>query len=604
MRAEVEVGRAGAGGTKAEDERRNRAGAMVTGIDGLVRGLRDGAGREGIEDEAGRVAEVAAAALRDGELVFDVAPFGLLFEDGPLSQARSGEAHWGRLFRDGVRELTFLPGLDADELAAFAALLAEDEHGGSEDLVTRLFDLAPRSVRWFDVDPIPEGGGATAALPEAEAFPPDDLRALAGEDGAGLEWIALAEAPARADEETLRAVRAAREALLEPPDPAAFVELSVVSLGADLAHEAIHREVAAAALRGDVEGVAGILEAVDREADGRQAVRDPVSAALLRDALRTPERLRALAPVYEKDPARFRALLLDGADRYKDGLLGLLGALHGGSARMAFLSLLDEAKLDLGRYYATQIASPVEALVADAARGLGALRTPEALQLLAGALGHSSEAVRLAVLDALGGRYHEVLRVALGRALQDESAEVRLRTLAILEGAADPRVAWLVLLAVKSEAFDARDDREQERFLAVLGRFSDPRCLAWYDEVLAEKNLRRQTHVARQQLHAVRALVAMGSPEAAAILERHRGRWTHPKSVKEAIARALGGEAPEPGAGAGDPDGVEDDGDLDDLDGEDDDLDDLDGDDLEGDEDEDVEEDDHAEAAAGRRRRR
>jgi hypothetical protein len=95
--------------------------------------------------------EAFVSALREeGPLTFDVLPFELVFEGGPVYLNRDRERSLAfRLYRDGVRQIRFRPGFDWEEMAKLLEILSiryTGIHQREDDIVTLLWKAAFRHV--------------------------------------------------------------------------------------------------------------------------------------------------------------------------------------------------------------------------------------------------------------------------------------------------------------------------------------------------------------------------------------------------------------------------------------------------------------------------
>jgi hypothetical protein len=95
--------------------------------------------------------EAFVAALREeGPLTFDILPFELVFEGGPVYLNRDRERSLAfRLYRDGVRQIRFRPGFGWEELAKLLEILSiryTGIHQREDDIVTLLWKAAFRYV--------------------------------------------------------------------------------------------------------------------------------------------------------------------------------------------------------------------------------------------------------------------------------------------------------------------------------------------------------------------------------------------------------------------------------------------------------------------------
>ena len=68
-----------------------------------------------------------------GPVTFNVVPFGLTYQNTVLHTPNKRAWYWSNLFCEGIRELTFAPGLTAKEVHDFVDVLCTDIGSGTND---------------------------------------------------------------------------------------------------------------------------------------------------------------------------------------------------------------------------------------------------------------------------------------------------------------------------------------------------------------------------------------------------------------------------------------------------------------------------------------
>ena len=525
-------------------ERRWLATTFFQALDKLMRGMRL---YEGEGPLVRRLLEVATTAgdalLAHGDVTFRVAPFGLLLEgervtdeDDPLSKSMF------RFFCDGIRELTFLSGLQESELVRFATVLRTDPKAGEDDMTTLLWKQEFTHLRFYATDTFQAsaevgdaeafllaGGGTTGMAGSGQgsheaALSPDDLRLLS--DDESLSWMrrrAAPLSPPRSLQPTIDGVLADLEA---PPDHEGLVRLALSRPG-DRTSVLLTAAFDGLIDEGQTDAIVALVDAVSRAGE---------AGVPLRDALLSPDRLLRLAPLYEQDFERLTPCLRSASGGAEERLIPLLNALSSGPAEERLRETL-EGKGELSSFYSRRMTSDDPDVVVSAIGALATSESPEAYEAISRALTATLTRVRHAALEAMVGHYVPDARLALERALRDPDRENRLLALRILESSGDPPVARSILNMAQSVAVG--EDEELRAAFKALSHFRNPRIIEYLGSVLTDRNLTRSRSVQTRQLLAVNALREIGTPDALERLQGCAGSWHLSRPVKDAIGTAL-----------------------------------------------------------------
>ncbi len=510
-----------------------RAGNLYQGRGEVMARILDDAANEAVE------------ATREGPVTVTIAPFGLVFGGRPLWEAERRTPYLFRLFCDGFREVTFLEGITKDELAKLAAIIGAEHGDDGEDFVTRLWSAGLDHVRYYATDAFAAGidvdgdGDAAMSRPLSQLAPggagpavqmtADDLRMIDAD--LRLGWVEQCIAPPTSGAEHEPQTAPLRATFHQPTDGARFLSLALGNEGASAAVPVVLELIDGAA---GPQALVPLLNPLARGTSAGQA-----TATAIFDALMTPERMAVLAPIYCAAPDALLPLLCvrprdDGA-----ALVAMLNACTDETAAAQLRQRLQAAGVDMVDHYAHLLEGGSESDLLEAVSALSTSRGPRAAVALGKALPSQSESVRRAALVALRGRYDDELRQPLGRALRDPVREHRLMAVEILAQAQDPRVVASFLSAVQESVFLERDEGEQGAFFGAIALFRDPRTLSYFEHVLSERNLTRKKSSLSRQLLAVRALSAMGTPQARVTLAKAGRKWFHPPEIKEAVEAAL-----------------------------------------------------------------
>ncbi len=365
------------------------------------------------------------------------------------------------LYRDGLRELVFMPGFEDGELAAFLGILArvqrlkEDE----DDLLTLLWDRDWQHLRYRYVEALPDGvvlpaasGAPRPVDPPRDAEPAvvstvsrDDFReALYFLDESDLRRLDT-EIRAEQERDLWRDVLSGLFDRLEDGGPerqAQIVRILADLLPTLLASGNLSR---ASSLLGELVGIAtrpgalpppvlravrSLFDQLSREETVEELIRtveedagSPAESGLVKLlSFFPPETLPSLLRAAEAASAeRVRAAVLDAAERLAgtggERLVPLLAhpdpRVAAGAARVAGRRGYASAAAEVAR----QLGRPELPLRLVAVEALLALRNPVAAHALQGALGDSAREVRIAAARSLAALRYSPARPVLESAL-------------------------------------------------------------------------------------------------------------------------------------------------------------------------------------------
>jgi hypothetical protein len=439
------------------------------------------------------------------------------------------------LYKDGVRELSFMPGFEGDDLDAFLGILARihrlklDE----EDLLTLLWDHDWSHFRYRYVEPLsegvklPEGGAQRPAAITAPAQDPEPLTQTVSTEDFREALYFLDEGEMRRLEAEVR--REMERDLWTDVLNALFDRLEdgkperqtqVVSIAGDLLPTLLGagRLDKAAYMLGELVGVA---------TSGRK-LPGAVFKALrgLFDQLARPETVAELVRIVEEAgdsvPREHLGALLGFFP--PESLGPLLRAGESSASEQARAALMGAAERLAAPNPATlrtfaQDTDP--AVAAGAARLVGRLRVVEAGPDVARLLQRPEAKVRVAAVESLAELRSPVASGALEPALDDEDREVRVaaaRALATLRwAAARPRLE----AALDSKRLREADLTERIAFFEAYGGLAGGEGVALLDRILNGKSW-----LGRRETGEMRACAALGL-----------GRIRHPNAEK-ALATA------------------------------------------------------------------
>jgi HEAT repeat protein len=452
----------------------------------------------------------------------------LLLEGEEIYRAETrGDSLAFLFYKDGIREVTFIPGLESEELESFLGVLqrARKLRPEGDDLLTVLWEEDLQYFQYQYVDflaegvglPIPGGGNTQDELANV-------VRSEAGEGGEEEEEQA-ASAPAERRTET--AAEGVQTISREDFNPTLYAldprEMS--ALRTELEKE-LHRDV-----RGDV--LSALFDRLEEpENPERQSeilgilstlLPNFLSRGLLADATRALEELRkleAMPGIFDEERLGESRGLLDEVSS-PEAIEELIQALYDGSIRATpqqlatFLRFLRAGALspllrasetvdhkelravlraavrgiaERNRGAVVRLMESDDAILASgAARIAGDLQIEEAGPALAGLLAHRHPDVRLAAVEAAVTLKASTAAGALQHTLDDPERDVRIaaaRALGVLHyRPAARRLAEIV----SGKEIRAADISEKVAFFEAYGMVAEAGAVAMLDKLLNAK---------------------------------------------------------------------------------------------------------------------
>jgi len=475
--------------------------------------------------------ELHELIVRQGALTVEVEPAALLFDGEPVltEPARDGSMCF-RLHRDGVRRLTFLPGLTVEELLAFTRIALpeiQDDHGPPtrEDALIELWkaDLSHVAYEAVAAFEVAQTEADELAVEAAALLARETLRAAAEKLGPGPEEALLAKRPI---------VGASDLEAIDPPEGprrlqrAAFLVLRVVErrvAGRDLdsLRESLGRIIDEMLRLGDAPGLLATLDRLG--ALGDEAVTE----------IRVPlgKRLSALPRL-----TRFAALCDASIDLFVFGLpaylkmlpfdvgptlLEAMAAIEAKGIRAAFASAMAVRIEGCRALYEEALRTapaPISQALLSAIDGLDfGLRG----FLAALALQHADPSVQLEALQKLAASDPQTALAQLGPFLVHREPDVRIAAAQALGRLPMEEAASLLLGRMRALEFGLAERVEREAFHVALGGQKTAVGFGFLSERLTHSpraGLLKSRH-SEEQLLAIRGLAADGSARALRLLE-------------------------------------------------------------------------------------
>ena len=457
-------------------------------------------------------------------------------------------------FKDGVREITFMPGIETEEMEGFLGVLqrARKLVPEGDDLLTVLWEADLRYFQYQYVDLLAEG----VALPEAGsgATQAELQRALEGEDEEIARQVerpesgAAEEQPApqtvkqddfnptlyaldRREMEKLQAelhkeaqrdtrgdvLNALFDRLEEPDDRArqsAILRILYTLLPNFLSRGALVPATAVLQELRRLETTAGAFD--DQRIQESRAILDRISA---------PEAIQELIQALFDGTIRASSAQLSGFLQFLRG--GALAPLLRAAETVEHKELQDvlrQAVHGIANRNRDAVVKLLEeddpVLAAGAARLAGDMQIAEAGAALTRLLAHADPAVRLAAVEAAVTLKASTVAAALVQTLEDPERELRIAAAKAL-GALQYRPAVKALVGiVKGRAIRTADISEKVAVFEAYGIVAEADGLGVLDELLNGKGFLGKREPTDIRAAAALALGRIAGGEARAVLEK------------------------------------------------------------------------------------
>ncbi|MBC7790606.1 MAG: HEAT repeat domain-containing protein [Anaerolineae bacterium] len=465
-------------------------------------------------------------------------------------------------YKDGVRELTLLPGVEAEELIRLLDLLQRVRRAGPEDddLLTLMWEqdflfLHYRAVQLSMDGDVPSPGETPGLEPGAPTQVTVSVDSSGAPESNVVEMKDFDSAVYFLDDKDIEYLRQAMKTEYEQDlrrniicmlydlfqtEPAAAARDEV----ADVLDQLILHLLAA----GDFRAVALALReapiAIEGARDLQAAQRDRLRSVA--DRLGGPDTLAQLLqslddaadPPPQEDLDELFAALHPGA---LSVVLAWLGKLRSGSLRAS----LERAATRLAASNTTELVRLIDSanidIVLEAIRRAGDLKTGAAVPALGKRLGAEDPAIRIAAALALADIGSAGAMQQLERAVEDADREVRIAAVRAL-GARGHRAALArVNAAIKSKAFREADLTEKMVYFEAYGMLAGGGGVEQLDAVLNARGLFGKREDAETRACAALALGKIGTPAA---LDALRPAAADKEiMVRNAVAKAMRGSA-------------------------------------------------------------
>ena len=522
--------------------------------------------------------ELAAALTRlldeHGPITLKFTTEDVLHEGASLYPARSRDDNLALPFhRDGIRGLTFNPGVDARELEVVidAVLQVSGQNFGQDDLVTLLWEAG---LEHIDVDYVPSdgdiGSGEMQAGADAEAgipWPqPGEEAAPESEQEASPTVSEETEVPGtRSDDWTTGDLTVEIEAGFSELDAmsvweierfqkefAAEHEVSATTTALAIIRAALGTDVTAedrAEFQSFTPRLLRLTLAKGAWLESREALElmrgdGGLSLATLMQELLQPISVSTTVEHLDQQDSHSIVSFIQFAKALGDPGIDLLNAVLGESQQRRNRRLLAEAIADLCRDTPERLAPYLTDrrwyVVRNIVHILGWIGGNEIVGLLRSALKHPEPRVRYEVVAALGQVEPALARPVLFRLLDQADTRLFCAVLHQLSTERDAGTARLLLGFLHHIDFEQRPTEERRAIYSALSAVGGDEVVPELEAELLKGNWFARGQEAHRQAVA-RVLARIGSPAAKLVLER--GMLSKRGPVRKACEDAIGGLA-------------------------------------------------------------
>lgn len=439
---------------------------------------------------------------RHGSLALHLSPAGFELSDGaPVSPETSDGDLRFLLYRDGIRGLTFHPGITAEELETFlGVILARTVDGIEEDdLQIALWKAAPLHIDWLAI-PLEsdltsseeEDGELETGWPEQASEADGDLLVSGRETEGGIsplpagrsdDWatgvdeIALAptmESLSAATipecESFLASYREARSATVYSRTrriaEACFAHCSTSEDRLDFLG-LLDRLLRYSLSQGDWAESVETIGMIRRHAIEGWSLEDQARRLIeTAPALRVPERLDEGGPESAVEFIRF-AQCVPGAS--VDWLVFAMSESQQRKNRRAFADAIAEHCRDRPQRLKRWISDERWYVARNIAYILGMIGRPEVVPLLEPLIDHPDRRVRREVVNTLGRLDSRAARPMLVRMLDETDTLILTMVLGRLAGTVDPTLSAMLLREIREPGFPDRPKDVREAYCKAAG---------------------------------------------------------------------------------------------------------------------------------------
>ena len=471
------------------------------------------------------------------------------------------------LFRDGIRRLSFHPGLEDQELHNFLSCLNRAGAYSSEqdDLVTLFWEQDFKAIQYYAVEDLDKESTGSSLKEQLESGTLGEGGGGASADSVSLNDLEQPTAhlptdACRLGDDEIEALRA--ELITQESEP---FSVSVVELAIELTlqerrreeHDRLAEGLAAVADRllkdGNLDEVALLVEHLEGLTDMLLGKSEPVTR--LRDkvfrALSDPEFLGKFLDQVERSrrlkPSELTVFLARlGHDALRSlipGIARMTTSPYRRAVADAILASKQNVVAELGRHIPSNGGVADTTFVRELVYILSHLPEDQALPLAEQLLAGSEDAVRREASTVLGRFRSERSGEICLRLLRDPDPEVRSTALDALVRSGASKFAKTILEQTTADsAVEERSYLEQSRTFAAVAKLGGAEALKWLTELVRPQERRWfASRKERQTLHAaIHGIHMVGTKEAKDFLEEMASKGD--RFIRAASQRELSAE--------------------------------------------------------------
>jgi hypothetical protein len=506
-----------------------------------------------------------------GDTMFKVVPFGLVYEEKVLHRPNKRALHWSNLFCEGIREITFEPGLRESEIRDFIDVLYLNVGNTKlDDHVTMLWrrevhHISPY-VASFDLPDFEEDEAGDLILkskggdPFLDAFE-HDAKESEGNSSENMEGDDLKQILDNVQFEWMKVLTQ-----LRGPKPQGAS--TVVGHVGELKHEKSRDgRFVGLLLKGSLKQkdigttshlvtplLTGMLESFTaRQEIGRMvslvngmAMHRHETTSQIIGSLLSGNWCRRLAPLYDETPEIFRPMINQLLEFDANALVKLLVALKSPESQNQLRSLIENAQGDLVPFFLSQLQDEElpEKEICEAVQSLAEMSGPDIVLALGNVVSASPyPSAQYIAMRALANEYHPQLNDLMLEALNNPRSAIRLLALSSLKKSGDPTLGRTVLTHTEGKEFSKRPRPEQLAFYIALADLGGEVIRKSFLNILTEKNISRRQSVVDRKLVLIDAIGRSINKEYITVFEQlDRSGWSSHKTVRHAIKDFLARE--------------------------------------------------------------